>query len=88
MKLTSKVFLPIVAVLILAGPLALMLTFLLYPFWSWLDVIVGIESLGHSGPAAWCFELVYLALVITGVRYVIKKNGREYKSVSKEGVPH
>ena len=73
MKLSSKALLGIVAVLLIAAPLALILTFLLYPFWSWLDVIGGIESLGHSGPAAWCYELVYLVLVVIGVRYIVKK---------------
>lgn len=86
MKLSSKVLLPIVAVLLIAAPLAVLLTLLLYPLWSWLDVIIGVESLGQSGPAAWCYELVYLVLVITGVRYVIKKNWRNSKSISKQGV--
>ncbi len=61
------------AVMVVAVPLTLMVTFLLYPLWSWLDVIAGIESLGHSGPASWCYELIYLVLVIIGVRYVLRK---------------
>ena len=73
MKLSAKTLLGIVAVLLIAAPLALILTFLLYPLWSWLDVIAGIESLGHSGPAAWCYEFVYLVLVAIGVRYVLGK---------------
>jgi hypothetical protein len=73
MKSSSKALLGIVAVLLTAAPLALILTWLLYPLWSWLDVIVGLEALGHSGPAAWCYELVYLVLVIIGVRYVVRK---------------
>ena len=73
MKLSPKTLLGIIAVLVIAVPLTLVITFLLYPFWSWLDVIGGIESLGHSGPAAWCYEVVYLVLVIAGVRYVLRK---------------
>jgi len=61
------------AVFIIAVPLTLIATFLLYPLWSWLDVIAGIESLGRTGPANWCYELVYVALVIAGVRYVLRK---------------
>ena len=73
MKLSPKTLLGIIAVLVIAVPLTLVITFLLYPFWSWLDVIGGIESLGHSGPAAWCYEVVYLVLVSAGVRYVLRK---------------
>jgi len=73
MKLSSKALLGIIAVLLIAAPLTVLVTFLLYPFWSWLDVIGGIESLGHSGPANWCYELVYLVLVVTGIRYVLRK---------------
>lgn len=73
MKLSSKSLFGIMAVLVIAMPLTLVVTFLLYPLWSWLDVIAGIESLGHSGPANWCYESVYLVLVIMGIRYVLKK---------------
>jgi hypothetical protein len=44
---------------IAALPLALILTILLWPFWNWFELVSGIESLGHSGPAAWCFGAVY-----------------------------
>jgi hypothetical protein len=44
---------------IAALPLALILTILLWPFWNWFELVSGIESLGHSGPAAWCFFAVY-----------------------------
>ncbi len=74
MKLSPKTLFGFIAVLIIAAPLAVLITFLLYPFWSWLDVIGGIESMGQSGPAEWCYELVYLVLVIIGVRYVLRKN--------------
>jgi hypothetical protein len=73
MKLSSRSLFGIMAVLVIAVPLTLIATFLLYPLWSWLDVIAGIESLGHSGPANWCYESVYLVLVIAGVRYVLRK---------------
>ncbi|MES2626460.1 MAG: hypothetical protein V4628_14340 [Pseudomonadota bacterium] len=74
MKLSSKTLLSIVAVLLIAAPLTVIITLLLYPLWSWLDVIAGVESLGHSGPAKWCYEVVYLVLVVVGTRYVFKKN--------------
>ena len=73
MKLSSRSLFGVITVLLIAAPLAVIITLLLYPFWSWLDVIGGIESLGHSGPAAWCYELVYLVLVVIGVRHVLRK---------------
>ena len=38
-----------------AVPVALAVTLLLYPVWSWLERTTGIESVGHSGPAGWCY---------------------------------
>jgi hypothetical protein len=73
MKLSPRSLFGIMAVLVIAVPLTLIVTFLLYPLWSWLDVIAGIESLGHAGPANWCYESVYLVLVIIGVRYLLRK---------------
>jgi hypothetical protein len=28
------------------------------PFWSWFENKTGIESIGHSGPSDWVFELM------------------------------
>lgn len=49
--------------LIGAVPVALLVTFLAVPFWSWLEKTTGIESLGHSGPAQWCFVATYVAVL-------------------------
>ena len=43
-------------------PAAFILTFLLLPLWSWIEATSKIESIGHSGPADWCFEAVYVLL--------------------------
>lgn len=50
-------------VALLSIPVALLVTILLVPFWSWLEATSGLESLGHSGPAAWCYLAVYLPVV-------------------------
>ena len=56
-------------------PVALLVTMLLVPFWSWLEATSGIESLGHSGPAAWCYLAVYLLVVtICGLLRVYMAN--------------
>jgi len=44
-------------------PAAFILTFLLLPLWSWIEATYKIESVGHSGPADWCFWAVYVLLV-------------------------
>jgi predicted PurR-regulated permease PerM len=43
--------------LLLAAVLGVGMTFLLWPLWSWLEAFSGFESMGHSGPATWCFVL-------------------------------
>jgi hypothetical protein len=48
-----------VGLLALCVPLAFVVTLLLTPFWRWLEATTGIESIGHSGPADWCFDVVY-----------------------------
>ena len=44
-------------------PLAVILTVVLSPLWSWIEATFAIESVGHSGPAEWCYALTYLVLV-------------------------
>ena len=50
--------------LVLALPLAVMFTWLLLPFWNWLENTFSIESVGHSGPAAWCFVAMFVACIV------------------------
>jgi len=40
-------------------PVVFIVTLLLLPLWSWIEATYGIESVGHSGPADWCFWLVF-----------------------------
>jgi hypothetical protein len=59
-------FFTAVALSVAALPIALLATFLLSPVWGWFEAKTGIESLGHSGPATWCFGAVYLVLLVAG----------------------
>jgi hypothetical protein len=52
------------AVLLLSAPLAAALTIALFPVWSRLEARFGVESVGHSGPADWCYGVVYAGCVI------------------------
>ena len=48
-------------------PTAFFLMMITFPFWRWFETATGIESFGHSGPAEWCFWLVYGILVLLAV---------------------
>ena len=52
------------AALVLSVPVALIATFALAPLWRWIEAATGIESIGHSGPAAWCVGAVEGLLVV------------------------
>lgn len=49
---------------LMAGPLSLALTLVLNPFWSWIEFRLGIEAIGHSGPAGWCYLVAYFGVVL------------------------
>jgi hypothetical protein len=49
-------------VLVAGLPVAIVATLLLLPFWSWLEAHFGIESVGHSGPAEWCYLATYVGI--------------------------
>lgn len=53
-------------VLITVGTLfaAFWVTILLVPLWRWIEAEHGIEAIGHSGPAEWCFLLVFGILMV------------------------
>jgi hypothetical protein len=59
-----RVLLVAFSILLLCIPAAIVLTFLLLPLWSWVEAVFAIESVGHSGPAEWCFFAVYAALAL------------------------
>jgi hypothetical protein len=61
-----KKLLAFIVIGFLSVPAAPILAFLLVPLWRWLEEETGIESLGHSGPADWCFVAIYLLLVAAG----------------------
>jgi len=60
----------VLGIAIVGAPVAVVVTLLLLPFWRWLEETSGIESVGHSGPADWCFMTVYaLCLLVAGAWY-------------------
>ena len=72
MRSLGKHLLVILAILITGVPAAFIITILLLPLWSWIEATYAIESVGHSGPADWCFWLVYSVwfVVLSGGWYL------------------
>lgn len=51
----------------LSAPVALIATWLLAPFWRWFEALTGVEALGHSGPADWCYGLAWLLMTASAL---------------------
>ena len=49
-----------------AVPLSAITTLALLPLWRYIEARYGIESVGHSGPADWCFILLYTLWLLAG----------------------
>ena len=48
-----------IAIVVLGVPITFAVTIALMPLWSMIERRYGIESVGHSGPADWCFWTVF-----------------------------
>jgi hypothetical protein len=50
---------------ILAGclPVSFVATIVLFPLWGWVERHLAVVSVGHSGPAEWCYLATYLACI-------------------------
>jgi len=51
------------AICLIAAPIAFAVTIALIPLWSWIESRFAIESLGHSGPAEWCYLASYTIIL-------------------------
>ena len=70
-KPTIRHVLAVLTILLISVPTSVLLTLLLLPLWRGLEQNFGIESVGHSGPAEWCFGAMFVACVVTlGSLYV------------------
>ena len=58
-----RILFTLLAIILLCAPLSIVATILLFPFWSWFEAKTGIESVGHSGPADWCYVAAFLISV-------------------------
>src|SRR2546428_14112017 len=56
----------VIGILVFCVPVSAVITLFLLPLWSWIENRWNIESVGHSGPADWCFMVVYGLCVAAG----------------------
>jgi hypothetical protein len=76
-----------VGLLVLLLPTAVVFTIMLFPLWSWIEDSFGIESVGHSGPADWCYLLVFGLLVVTVIPgfWILRRRHRQGLLMAKSG---
>lgn len=67
----------VVGVILIAAPASIIVTILLLPIWSGLEAATGLECVGHSGPAEWCYVTAFLVIATAGtLRLVLRHVGR------------
>lgn len=69
-----------VAILVLGVPFTFAATIALLPLWSMIEERYGIESVGHSGPADWCFWVVFGAYLLIAAIVAIRVRRAERPS--------
>jgi hypothetical protein len=69
----------IVAVVLIGMPVTFAATIALLPLWSMIERRYGIESVGHSGPADWCFWVVFGAYLFVAaiVALAVRRPARQ-----------
>ncbi len=71
-----------IIIFLLLIPASVVTTFLLMPFWSWLEKNTAIEAVGHSGPSEWCFVVIFTIIscsLVTVFLFRQKKNNISIK---------
>jgi hypothetical protein len=61
-----RVGLALLGIFLVSVPASVVATILLLPLWSWVEASLGIESVGHSGPAEWCYAVTFFLFVAVG----------------------
>ena len=68
-----RLFLGLLGAVLISAPLSIVITILLFPLWSWFEASTGIETVGHSGPAEWCYAVVFLILATGAVLILLSR---------------
>lgn len=70
MKIYRRIVAVFAVVLLISAPVSIAATFFLLPLWRWIEATYGIESIGHSGPAQWCYIATF-TLIIVGALLIV-----------------
>ena len=57
----------LLSIIIISVPVTILITIILLPLWSWFESAAGFESLGHSGPAGWCYLFIFILIYAIGI---------------------
>jgi len=75
-----------IGIAIVLAPVSFALTIALLPLWAWVERAFGLESMGHSGPAEWCYAASYaatLALAFLVIQLRRRRRSREARRASE-----
>jgi hypothetical protein len=80
----------VVMILMAVAPLAFVAAAVLSPLWAWIEASTGLESIGHSGPASWCYLATWAAVSASAVLlWRAGVRGRRAATTSRPGeAPH
>ena len=76
MKRRLRTLVLMVVMVLICAPVSLVVTLMLIPFWRWLETHTGLESIGHSGPAEWCYLSVFILVAASSLLGLRLLNGR------------
>ena len=63
----------VVAAVLGAGLASVPLTILCFPLWSWFESRTGIEAVGHSGPAGWCYATTFAVVLVVALMTLLAR---------------
>ena len=73
MKRPVRILLTFFGIFLVSAPLSVVTTIFLLPVWSWVEASFGIESVGHSEPAEWCYVVIYVLFVAIGALAFLRR---------------
>ena len=79
MKQFAATLIKIMVAVVLSAPFALALTWMAMPLWNALERS-GIESVGHSGPAGWCYVASYALVLAAALLILLWPRSRSIQS--------
>ena len=65
--------LAVVAAILGSGLVSVPLTILCLPLWSWFEARTGIEAVGHSGPAGWCYATTFAVVLVAALTLLARR---------------